>query len=181
MEVEEEQEQQQQQETVVEGPSISGAVSIVKTLLSDPTFLVTVTQEQKKLRFKSRQQLQQQEGRGLSPSTSALEGALKRIEDKGRDTGFSAGEVDSVAELACRLSEDSGALCKRAFVAAVPNGAVDARTVIKVMGYVNGIPLKCKLVALEWILAVWDAVADKIKLKPLYFAFFHLVNYESLM
>ena len=182
MEVEEEeyqgQQNQGQESPETQGPSISGALSIVKTLLSDPTFLMTVTQEQKKLRFKSHQN---QDSRTQNPNTAALEGALRRIENKGRDTGFSAGEIDSVAELACRLSEDTGMLCKRVFIAAVPNSTVNAMTVIKVMGHVNGIPLKCKLVVLEWILAVWDAIADKPKLRPLYFAFFHLINYESLM
>lgn len=178
MDIEEDNQQVEQQNQEVQGASIDGALSIVKTLLSDPTFLITVMQEQKKRRFKSHQK---QDAQSQNPNTAALEGALAIIENKGRNTGFSAGEIDSVAMLACGLSEDTGMLCKRMFIAAVPNGTVDPMTIIKVMGYVNGIPLKCKLVALEWILAVWDAITDVSKLKPLYFAFFHLINYESLM
>lgn len=122
-----------------------------------------------------------------SSTGDALEKAISEIEAHGKASGFDEAGVASVVALACEAAvsdlASTQAMCARLFAAAIPRATVSQDTVVSLVGAANGMPSRSRLACLEWLLAVWPALSPAAirSLSRCYFAFFHWLQYDSLL
>ena len=119
----------------------------------------------------------------------AIQNAEKSIAEE--DGGFAPASLHRLIELAVCAAPAMPSLApaelyqliRRLLHVAVPSGAVEARTVILLLGAFNTLDVKCKQLCLEWLLAVLDCVdaaGMRLLQEKLYFVLFQSLQYDVL-